>query len=258
MKMISIINLKGGVAKTISAINIAYTLAAIHGFRVLLIDNDKQGNATKFFNLYSYEHKGIAEIMTERNIDIKAVIKNTGCNGSTQTGKLDIITANMNLLNANKEVLLDMSRPQQTRLKKALAAIEPLYDYCIIDNAPDINMSVINALVASDDVLVPIKIDKFAFDGLEHLAEQIEDVREFNPSLRLCGCFITMFQQNNINVQGNAWLESNTEYPVFKTCIRKTVKVDETTFLGKPLLAYSKNCTAAKDYEALVAEYFSL
>ena len=167
MKTISIINLKGGVAKTVSAINITYVLAAVYGFRVLLIDNDKQGNATKFFNLYSYDDKGIAEIMTEKNIDVEAIIKNTAYTN------LDIITANMNLLNANKEVLLDVSRPQQTRLKKALKIIEPLYDYCVIDNAPDINMSVINALVASDDVLVPIKIDKFAFDGLEQLAEQI-------------------------------------------------------------------------------------
>ncbi len=264
MKTISIINLKGGVAKTVSAINIAYILAVVYGERVLLVDNDKQGNASKFFNLYNYEEKGIAEIMTEKNIDVGAVIKNTGYNGNSNDenydyiGRLDIITANMNLLNANKEVLLDMSRPQQTRLKKALAVVEPLYDYCVIDNAPDINMSVINALVASNDVLVPIKIDKFAFDGLEQLIEQIEGVREFNPSLRLRGCFITMFQQNNINMQGNAWLESNTEYPIFKTCIRKTVKVDETTFNGKPLLAYSKNCTAARDYENLVKEYLSM
>lgn len=252
MKTISIINLKGGVAKTVSAINIAYVLAAVHGMRVLLVDNDKQGNVSKFFGLHGDDVEGIAELITKKGIDIKTLIKNTAYSG------LDVLTANMNLLNANKEVLLDVTRPQQTRIQKALAGIEPLYDYCVIDNAPDINMSVINALVASEDILVPIKIDKFAFDGLDQLIEQIEDVREFNPSLRLCGCFITMFQQNNINIQGNSWLESNTDYPLFKTCIRKTVKVDETTFNGKPLLAYSKNCTAARDYEALVAEYLSI
>jgi len=82
----------------------------------------------------------------------------------------------MNLLNANKEILLDMSRPQQTRLKKVLDTIAHEYDYCIIDNAPDINMSVINALVASHDVLVSIKVDKFAFDGLKQLSEQIENM----------------------------------------------------------------------------------
>lgn len=252
MKTISIINLKGGVAKTISAINIAYTLVATYGKRVLLIDNDKQGNTSKFFNMHSYEEVGIADLMTEKGLDVKSVIKNTEYEG------LDLITANMNLLRANKEVLLDASRPQQTRLRKYLKEIEQEYDYCIIDNAPDINMSVINALVASNDVLVPIKVDKFAFDGLEQLLEQIEDIQEFNEDLKLKGCFITMYQRNNINIQGSEWLNENTGYPIFKSHIRKTVKVDETTFAGKPLLDYAKTSTATKDYEALVAEYLSL
>jgi chromosome partitioning protein len=252
MKTISIINLKGGVGKTVSAINIAYVLAAVHGARVLLVDCDKQGNVSKFFRLHGDDVEGIAELLTVKNADINALIKHTEYSG------LDVITANMNLLNANKEILLDMTRPQQTRLKKAFAAIKTPYDYCVIDNAPDINMSVINALVATNDVLVPIKIDKFAFDGLEQLTEQIESVKEFNPDLNLRGCFVTLYQQNNINAQGSAWLESNTDYPLFKTFIRKTVKVDETTFNGKPLLNYSKNCTAARDYENLVAEYLSM
>ena len=71
----------------------------------------------------------------------------------------------------------------------------------------------------------------------------------------LRGCFVTMFQKNNVNIQGNAWLEKNESYPLFKTCIRKTIKVDETTFSGIPLLAYARNCTAANDYKSLVAEY---
>lgn len=252
MKTISIINLKGGVAKTISAINIAHILSAVHGMRVLLIDNDKQGNTSKFFGLHSYDRQGMAELMTEKNIDVRRVIKSTAYTG------LDVITANMNLLKANKEVLLDVSRPQQTRLKKALTAVADDYDYCVIDNAPDINMSVINALVASNDVLVPIKVDNFAFDGLDQLMEQINDVQEFNLGLTLKGCFITMYQKNSVNVQGNTWLNDCTGYPIFKTFIRKTVKVDETTFTGKPLLDYAPNCTAAKDYEALTAEYLNI
>jgi len=251
MKTISIINLKGGVGKTISAINIAHVLNTVHGKRVLLIDNDKQGNVSKFFDLHSDDATGMAEIMTQRGAEAHRHTFNTKYSG------LDVITANMNLLAANKEVLLDMSRPQQTRLKKALEYATQMYDYCIIDNAPDINMSVINALVASHDVLVPIKVDKFAFDGLKQLAEQIEDMKEFNPSLRLAGCFITMEARNTVNMQGAAWLEKETSYPIFKTKIRKTVKVDETTFNGRPLLDYAKNSSAAKDYTALVAEYLA-
>ncbi|QXE20430.1 ParA family protein [Clostridium sp. 001] len=160
MKVISLINLKGGVGKTISSINIACILAS-KGNSVLIIDNDKQGNTSKFFNVHDYDEPGISEVLTIKDFDIKRVIKNTKYSG------LDVVQANMTLLRANKEILMDVSRPQQTRLKRALKKIEYKYDYCIIDNAPDINMSIINALVASDDVLVPIKVDKFAFDGLE-------------------------------------------------------------------------------------------
>ena len=254
MKTISVINLKGGVGKTISAINIAHVLAIVHGKQVLLLDNDKQGNVSKFFGLYSYERPTIADVLTIKGYEIGQAIVPWAENPPGKTG-LEILPANMNLLNANKEILLDVSRPQQTRLKKALDTVAHRYDYCIIDNAPDINMSVINALVASDDVLVPIKVDKFAFDGLQQLAEQIADIKEFNPSLRLAGCFVTMETRNNVSTQGVKWLEDETEYPVFKTKIRKTVKVDETTFCGKPLLEYAKNSTAAKDYIKLVEEY---
>lgn len=114
MKVLSIINLKGGVAKTISSVNMAHILAAVKGFKVLLIDNDKQGNASKIMNRHSYDHKGTAEVMTQRGIDPAEVIQHTDFDG------LDIITANMNLLTANLEVMLDQSRPQQTRFKKFL------------------------------------------------------------------------------------------------------------------------------------------
>lgn len=251
MKTISVINLKGGVAKTISAINIAYTLVAAYGKKVLLIDNDKQGNTSKFFDLYSYEDKSLADVLTDRACKIESVIQPTAYEG------LDIVPANMNLLRANKEILLDVSRPQQTRLRKSLTQVSGQYDYCVIDNAPDINMSVINALVATDDVLVPIKVDKFAFDGLELLVEQIEDVKEFNENIVFKGCFITMYQKNGVNVQGNAYLASSTSYPLFHTMIRKTVKVDETTFVGRPLLDYKKS-TAGQDYEKLVEEYLQM
>ena len=251
MTVISIINFKGGVGKTVSAINIAHVLAAEHGKRVLLIDCDKQGNVSKFFGLYAISDFSLAEVLTYKYPDVTPAIV------GTKYENLNIITADMRLLNANREILLDVTKPQQNRLAKALRHVCGLYDYCVIDCAPDINMSVINALVASEDVLVPIKIDKFTFDGLAQLAEQIEDLKEFNPKLRLAGCFITMETRNNVNAEGAKWLDK-TDYPVFKTGIRKTVKIDETTFTGKPILEYAKDCTAAKDYVKLVDEYLHL
>jgi len=259
MKVICVINLKGGVGKTISAINIAYILNATHGARVLLIDNDKQGNTSKFFGVHSYDTPSIADVLTERDTNtLRSALK---CLNPIERPAFDILPANMNLLKADKEVLLDVSRPQQTRLKKALSAMHNAgytYDYAVIDNAPDLNMSVINALVAADDVLIPIKIDRFAFDGLQQLREQIEDAREFNPGIRIAGVFITMYARNNVNAQGEHYLAGNIGLPVFNTVIRSTVKVDETTFAGVPLPAYAPKCTAARDYETLVAEYLEM
>ena len=195
MKTISVINLKGGVAKTLTAGSMAHILATIHGKRVLLIDNDKQGNTSKTFGVHSYDDKSISDVLTARRLDPWEVIK------KTRFDMIDVMPANMSLIRANLEVMLDTSaRPQQTRLRDALNTIaaESFYDFCIIDNAPDINISTINALVASDDVIIPIKIDKYAFDGLEELKEQIEDTRaDWNPRLRLAGCLITCFQRTD-------------------------------------------------------------
>ncbi|WP_213428350.1 ParA family protein, partial [Paenibacillus dendritiformis] len=235
MQTISVINLKGGVAKTISSVNIAHILAAVHGKRVLLVDNDKQGNASKMFGLHSYDNPSIAEVMTERSPNISGIITSTPYAG------LDVLPANMNLLRANLQVLLDTSRPQQTRLRNALNQVAGQYDYCIIDNAPDINISVINALVASDDVLIPVKIDKFAFDGLAELKEQIDNTREeLNPGINLKGCFVTCYQRNEVNKQGEEWLHNQKDFPLFRTHIRKTEKVDESTFAAVPIIEYSR------------------
>ena len=254
MRVICIINFKGGVAKTISAINIAHILAAKHHKRVLLIDNDKQGNTSKFFGVHSYDAPSLADVLTSRNTNAlhNAVQRTTYDN-------LDILPANMNLLHADREILLDVTRPQQTRLKKAIngmdAAYKPLYDYAVIDCAPDLNMSVINALVAANDVLIPIKVDKFAFDGLDVLLEQIEDMREFNPQIRVAGGFVTMYSRDNVNMQGVEILSEKAGLPMFETVIRATTKVSQSTYSGEPLAVFAPKSTAAAGYDALVREY---
>lgn len=155
----------------------------------------------------------------------------------------------------DRQILTNPAKSQQTRLKKALEPIKDIYDYAIIDCAPDLNMSVINALVAAHDILIPIKIDRFTFDGMTELLEQIEEVKEFNPDLRVAGGFVTMFSRNGVNTQGMEYLRDNASIPIFDTFIRRTVKVDESTYSGLPLAIYSPKATAAKDYENLVNEY---
>lgn len=253
MKVLSIINLKGGVAKTISSVNMAHILATVHGCKVLLLDNDKQGNASKLMDRHGYKNKGTAEVMTQRGIDPAEVIQKTDYDG------LDIITANMNLLTANLEVMLDQSRPQQTRFKKFLDGLQQEYDYCIIDNAPDINISTINALVASNDIMIPITIDDFAIDGLAELKEQIDNTREdLNPELRFCGCFVTQYDRTNeADTQGEDFLKT-LDFPLFQTHIRKTPKMKPSTFARRPIIEFSSRCGAAYDYKALVQEYLKM
>lgn len=249
MRVVSIINLKGGVAKTISSTSMAYILSQIYNYRVLLIDNDKQGNTTKLFNLHDEEGMSIANIMTDRNINIEDVI------AKTQYENLDVIPADMRLLKANLNVIMDATRPQQFILKNVLEQIDEDYDFCIIDNPPDINISVINALVASDDVMIPIKIDKFTFDGVDELIERIEEAKQMNPKLKLQGCFVTQYCKNIVNQQGEEVLNNQDRYPMFKNHIRRSIKADESTFSNLPLVGYSRRCTASKDYIELVEEY---
>lgn len=249
MKKIAIINLKGGVAKTMTSVNMAHILAAVYDKKVLLVDNDKQGNSSKFYSLYGYERPSIADLLIEKNFNTRAAINRTPYQN------LDLISANMNLLNANLKILLDPSRQQQTILRKALKQVEDNYDYCIMDNAPDINISVINSLVAADEVIVPIKIDQFAFDGLEQLMEQFEAIKEFNPALSFRGCLVTQFTKNDVNQQGESYLTEQGKYPVFETHIRRTEKIDESTFASQPIIEYSRQCGASKDYLKFVKEY---
>ena len=266
MRVISIINLKGGVAKTTTTVNMAYLLAK-RGYKVLLVDNDKQGNASKAFGLYDPEdHNNVARVMLEAVplIDLAA---------STQYKNLDIVPANMDLLEANLRVIADVSRPQQTRIKKAISkkSIErelqgeettnaaEEYDFIIFDNAPDVNMSIINALVVSDDVIVPVEIDQYSFDGLDILLEQIAAVKEdFNPALSFRGCLITKYRQREeVQAQGAEVLKERCN--VFSTKIRRTEdKPKESTFAKIPLVEYSVRCGASQDYKKFVTEYLEM
>ncbi|MCI8483485.1 MAG: ParA family protein [Lachnospiraceae bacterium] len=262
MRTISIISLKGGVAKTTTSVNMAYILYQA-GYRVLLIDNDKQGNASKTFGLYDpNDQDTIARAMSERNIDTREIIKETAYSRSSRqdshTGRLNVITANMGLLEANLRTIVDTGRQQQTRFKKALDQVKDQYNFCIIDNAPDINMSIINALVISDDVIIPIMIDQYSFDGLDILTEQIEQVKEdFNPALSFRGCLITQYKKTEVQQQGADVL--NSGYPIFQNRIRRTEnKVNESTFAGKPVVEYSVRCGASQDYKKFVQEYLEI
>ena len=251
MRTISIINLKGGVAKTTSSINIAYILTQ-RGYKVLLVDNDKQGDCSRGLNRRTSDGDGIDRIMTDRHPDMQNLIH------ETDYENLDIITANLGLLTANMEVTMDRVRPQQNRLKKALQQVSDQYDFCVIDNAPDINISVINALTAANDVLIPVEVDDNTLEGMKELLEQIEEVREeLNPELRTVKCFISKFQKfNEAHAQGAEVIQEY--YPTMQTRIRASAVVARSTFARTPVALYSPRSAAAEDYEKLVTEYLNM
>lgn len=250
MKTVAVINMKGGCAKTTTAVNMAYILAKDYGKRVLVIDNDKQGNLSKACGVWSYDNPSLADILTGA-AGITEVIQ------TTQNPLLNAIPANMHLLTANLMVIKDEDREQATILKNELEEVADAYDYCIIDCPPDINISVINALVAADEVIIPIKIDGYAFDGMDELEEQINNAKQLNPKLKLRGCLVTMYYNRDVCRQGEAWLQ-NQRYPVFKTHIRRTEKADEVTFTNESLIEYSPRSGAARDYKAFVKEYLEV
>lgn len=228
MKTIAVINMKGGCAKTTTTVNMAHILAKDYGKRVLVIDNDKQGNLSKACGVWSYDNLSLADILTGE-AGITEVIQ------TTQNPLLNAVPANMHLLTANLMVIKDEEREQAAILKNQLEEVADAYDYCIIDCPPDINISVINALVAADEVIIPIKIDGYAFDGMDELEEQINNAKQLNPKLKLRGCLVTMFYNRDVCRQGEEWLQ-NQRYPVFKTHIRRTEKADEVTFTYESLM----------------------
>ena len=251
MRTIAVINLKGGVAKTITSNSIAYILAS-RGNRVLLLDNDKQGDASRGLNCRTQDEEGIDRIMTARHPEdwMDKLIKHT------EFHNLDVLPANMRLLMANMEVVLDQTRPQQFRIKKALECIADRYDFCVIDNAPDINVSTINALTACDDVLIPVEIDDNTTEGLKELVSQIGYTKaELNPELKNYWVFITKYDNKNLAQQQGAELIKENGYPMLQTKIRFSRKVSECTYARKPIPVYSPRSLAAKDYKLLVSEY---
>ena len=247
MKTIAIINMKGGCAKTTTTVNMAHILATDYGKRVLVIDNDKQGNLSKACGVWSYDNPSLADILTGQQA-IEEVTQETA------TERLYAIPANMHLLTANLMVIKDEERDQATILSKELERVKDNYDYCIIDCPPDINISVINALVAADEVIIPIKIDGYAFDGMDELEEQINNAKQLNPKLKFRGCLVTMFYNRDVCRQGEDYLQ-NQRYPVFSTHIRRTEKADEVTFTNLSLMEYSPRSGAARDYKTFVKEY---
>lgn len=251
MKTISILNLKGGVGKTFTAANMAYELYR-RGYKVLLLDNDKQGNLSKAYGRYDAESIApITKLLSGGWKDAGEVIQHTDYEG------IDIVTANMSLFGATWNLTKVENENQIGRYKKLAkhtAGVNGYYNYCIIDNPPDIGLNVVNALAITDEVIVPVKLDNYALEGLDIVAEQIEDVKAFNPAIRLAGVLITSYQNTDGESAGVEWLKEQGVYNILGI-IRYSKKVAESSFEQKAIYEYSPCCGAAQGYKKFVTAY---
>lgn len=253
MRTISFAIKKGGVGKTVSANNFAAILAKVYGKKVLLVDADKQWDLTRMYFPQKDYFDGtdtLTDILMEQDLTAESVIVHT------RHELIDLLPADMSLQKAEKDVLLDSSRPQQTRFKRALKPVQDKYDFCIIDCPGNIEMCTINALVVSDDVISPVVSDNFSFEAINAIKSATEAYSEYNDNLKYCGCFMTRYANNNLCRQTEELLKADYRKDLFSTHIRQSVKLGESTFKD-PLIYYDPSGKATKDYIDLVAEYLN-
>jgi chromosome partitioning protein len=251
MISIAIINLKGGVGKSVTACNLAAELAA-KSKSVLVVDLDKQGNTSKFFGVLDYDSPSIAEIML-------GVCRAPGAVVDTNLAAVNLIPCDMRMLKANRMILMD-NGPRQYHLRDALKDVSANYDYCIMDCPPDLDMGSINALCAADWVIIPVDCDEWACDGMREIIDQIEQVQiDYNPRLKIMGALLTKYRRTRYAADViHTIAEKLPGLALLPTVIRYTVRVSEAKSAHKPLRTFSPDCTAALDYKALAEKVESI
>jgi chromosome partitioning protein len=246
-RIIAIVNQKGGVGKTTTSVNLAASLAST-GKRVLLVDIDPQGNATtgsgidkKTITRTVYQViLGLGEVATIRT--------------ASEVGKYDVLPANREL--AGAEIDLVELPNREGRLKAALAAVEPQYDFILIDCPPSLSLLTINGLVAAREVLIPMQCEYYALEGLSDLVGTIKPVRaNLNASLEIGGLLRTMYDpRNTLSQQVSAQLEQHFGNKVFKTLVPRNIRLAEAPSYGMPAVVLDRASKGAQAYLALAAE----
>jgi chromosome partitioning protein len=245
-RILAIANQKGGVGKTTTAVNLATALTAV-GKRVLLIDLDPQGNASTGLGVKRSEiQKSTYDILFgEMGVGEAAI--------TCKVPQLHIVPSSIHLSGA--EIELVGAQRREFRLREALRKPLP-YDYVLIDCPPSLNLLTLNALVASDSIVVPLQCEFFALEGLSHLTKTIERVRKaYNPQLDIHGVLLTMFDRRN-SLSGMVASDVRKFFgeKVYNTVIPRNVRVSEAPSFGLPAIVYDMTCPGAQAYIHLAGE----
>lgn len=246
-KIIAFANQKGGVGKTTSAVNIAAS-AGILGKKVLLIDLDPQGNTTSGVGINKKNLKATSyEILIDEIGAAKAVIH-------TEFKNLSVIPSNISLAGAEFDLYQLSNR--EYRLKKQLATLRDEYDYIFIDCPPSLGMITVNALAASDAVIIPMQCEYYALEGLSQLMLTIRKIKQlYNPELEICGILVTMFNGRLIlTMQVISELKKYYSDKLFKTPISRNVKLSEAPGFGTPVYYHDKSSRGAVEYLEVAKE----
>lgn len=247
----AILNLKGGVAKTTTAINMAAILAREHGAKVLLIDGDSQCNTTEFFHGCP-DRGNLAHILRNSKYFDDPEKRALEFIQQTQYENIDLIPGDETLMD------MDLSKVEQGTvssnvLRYLVNEVQEQYTHILIDCPPAFNAASAAALIAADDVIIPIKLDAFSLRGMGNLMRQIRNMRQINPRLKVAGLLPTMWYRDTQILEAEKQLKA-AGLNVFHH-IRRSDKVDRMTFQQDPLLISSPNSAAGVDYRKFVAEY---
>lgn len=243
----SIVNQKGGVGKSTTAVNLGSCLAELD-HKILLVDIDPQGNATSGVGIDKSSLELCIYDLLVQEEDIKQVIT------STKVDNLDLIPATIDLAGAEIELVSVFSR--ETRLKNSLQKIQDEYDYILIDCPPSLGLLTLNALTASDFVLVPIQCEYYALEGLGQLMRTIQLVQKhLNPTLEIDGVVLTMFDaRTNLAQQVIDEVRNHFRDRVYKTIIPRNVRLSEAPSFGQPINKYDPKSRGAQAYMSLARE----
>ncbi|MBE6577750.1 MAG: ParA family protein [Ruminococcaceae bacterium] len=246
-KIISLANQKGGVGKTTSCVNIAASLGLL-GNRVLIIDLDPQGNTTSGVGITKRGLSGSTKELLNGEMGVKDIIR------ETPYENLWAIPANTTLTSAEFE-LFDFD-DSEYRMKKALEPIMDDFDYVLIDCPPSLGRLTVNALTASDAVIVPMQCEFYALEGLSQLMITVKLIQKhYNPSLTVSGILVTMYNGRLLlSMQVINELKKHYQDKLFETKISRNVKLSEAPSFGKPVYYHDRNSKGAKEYLEVAKE----